>query len=72
MNNHDIAKIKSDYTEKLIHNLKFMKNNNKNVVPIEWNVIHGDSRTTSDFYFNAAIIVDHLLSITTYVSGLGF
>lgn len=72
MNNHDIAKIKSDYTEKFIHNLKFMKNNNKNVVPIEWNVIHGDSRTTSDFYFNAAIIVDHLLSITTYVSGLGF
>lgn len=72
MNNSDLVNITNRYSKKLVNNLKYLKNQGKNVVPMEWNIINGDSKTTSDFYFNASIILHHLLDITEHVSGLGF
>lgn len=72
MNNYDIAKITNQYTEQLIQNMAYLKSHDKEVIPIEWNVLNGDTYSSSDFYFNASIMLKHLLSITNYISGTGF
>lgn len=72
MNNYDIDNVTTYYTNKLINNLKYLKHHGKNVALMEWNIINGDTKTNSDFYFNAAIILKHLNHVTSYISGLGF
>ncbi|WP_239738237.1 AraC family transcriptional regulator [Mammaliicoccus sp. H-M32] len=72
MSHYDIIKITNEYTEKLIQNMSYLKSFNKEVIPLEWNILNGDTYTSSDFYFNVSIMLKHLLNITNYISGIGF
>ncbi|WP_323703909.1 helix-turn-helix domain-containing protein [Mammaliicoccus sp. Dog046] len=72
MNNYDITRVTNAYTKKLIKNMKYLNLHNKDVIPIEWNVINGNSITTSDYYFNASIMLNHLLDISSYITGTGY
>ncbi|MDT3995231.1 AraC family transcriptional regulator, partial [Mammaliicoccus fleurettii] len=72
MSHYDITKITNEYTEILIQNMSYLKSFNKEVIPLEWNILNGDTYTSSNFYFNASIMLKHLLNITNYISGIGF
>ncbi len=72
INNYDIADITKQHTKQLIQNMAYLKSKNKHVIPMEWNILNGDTYTSKSFYFNASIMLKHLMSITNYISGIGF
>lgn len=72
MNNFDLDKQTHKYTTKLIKNVTYLNRFNKGIVPMEWNILNGDTPTSRGHYFNAALILKHICEITTFVSGIGY